>query len=67
MKGAREDYPSCFLPTPPCNVTAVESCNSSGSAGDNRFEGTIVPYGFSGGDVHLTGELCVPVIYTSLM
>lgn len=42
------------------NVTAVDSCNSSGSGGDNRFGGTIVPYGFSG-DVQLTGELCVPV------
>lgn len=41
------------------NVTAVDSCNSSGSGGDNRFGGTIVPYGFSG-DVQLTGELCVP-------
>ncbi|XP_058745380.1 GATA transcription factor 9-like [Vicia villosa] len=37
-------------------VTAVDSCNSSG---DNRFGGSIVPYGFAS-DVQLTGELCVP-------
>lgn len=42
-------------------VTAIGSCNSSGSAGDNRFAATIVPCGFAG-DVQLTGELCVPVI-----
>jgi hypothetical protein len=47
------------------NVTAVDSCNSSGSGGDNRFGGTIVPYGFSG-DVQLNGELCVPVITNSM-
>jgi hypothetical protein len=44
------------------NVTAVDSCNSSGSGGDNRFGGTIVPYGFSG-DVQLNGELCVPIMH----
>lgn len=38
-------------------VTAVDSCNSSG---DNRFGGSIAPYGFAS-DVQLTGELCVPV------
>lgn len=42
-------------------VTAVDSCNSSISGGDNRFAAAIVPRGFAS-DLHLSGELCVPVI-----
>lgn len=37
-------------------VTAVDSCNSSISGGDNHFSG-----GF--GDPQFSGELCVPVIH----
>ncbi|XP_057454374.1 GATA transcription factor 9-like isoform X2 [Lotus japonicus] len=41
-------------------VTAVDSCNSSISGGDNnRFAAAIVPRGFAS-DLHLSGELCVP-------
>lgn len=45
-------------------VTAVDSCNSSTSGGDNnnRFAAAIVPRGFAS-DLQLTGELCVPVIH----
>lgn len=40
-------------------VTAVDSCNSSISGGDNRFASAIVPRAFAA-DPQFSGELCVP-------
>ncbi|KAL1340609.1 hypothetical protein HN51_026960 [Arachis hypogaea] len=43
------------------NVTAVDSCNSSVSGGDNHFPAGIVPRAFSSGDPQFSGgDLCVP-------
>lgn len=40
--------------------TAVDSCNSSLSGGDNQFSGSFGSRSF--GDSSFSGELCVPVI-----
>lgn len=44
-------------------VTAVDSCNSSISGGDNHFSAQVGSRGF--GDPQFSGEFCVPVIHNS--